>query len=83
MRIQYLRSSDPLPFTAAAIAPFPNSAHPVALRSQFKHSVVLARVLGHLQREIVIRRHFGDRRMVNFERFDPLGEIGGVSVDVD
>src|SRR5262245_7864836 len=86
MFIQYLRSSGPLPYTAAARAPlFLSKLDPSggALRSHFKHGVMFARVLCHLQPEIVIRPYFGDRRTVNFERFDPLGEIGGVSVDVD
>src|SRR5215475_59916 len=55
----------------------------VPLRSQFKHDVVLTRVLDHLLPEIVIRPHFADRRAINLQRFDLLGEIGGVSVDVD
>jgi hypothetical protein len=44
---------------------------------------VLARVVDHLQPEIVIRPHFGDWRMINLQRSDLLGEIGGVSMDVD
>ena len=55
----------------------------MALGSHFEHDVTLARVLDHLQPKIVIRPYFGDRRMINLQRFDLLGEIGGMSVDVD
>ena len=55
----------------------------MALGSHFEHDVMLARVLDHLQPKIVIRPYFGDRCMINLQRFDLLGEIGGVSVDVD
>ncbi|MGB8118304.1 MAG: hypothetical protein WCF56_06195, partial [Pseudolabrys sp.] len=39
---------------------------------------VLTRVV-----EIVLRPHFGRRRMVYLERFNLLAEIGGVSADMD
>ena len=35
------------------------------------------------QSEILVRCHFGDWCMINLQRFDPLGEIGGVSADMD
>ena len=44
---------------------------------------MLARVLHDLQSEIVVRCHFGDWCMINLQRFDLLGEIGGMSADVD
>jgi hypothetical protein len=40
-------------------------------------------VLNYLEAEIIIRFHFSRWRMVNFERFDSLAEIGGVSANVD
>ena len=54
-----------------------------ALRTHFEHDVVLARVLDHLQAEIVVRPHFSRRGMINLERLDLLAEIGGVPADVD
>ena len=45
----------------------------MALGSHFEHDVMLARVLDHLQPKIVIRPYFGDRRMINLQRFDFLG----------
>ena len=54
-----------------------------ALRLHFKYDVVLARVLYHLQPEIVFWSHFGDRRMINLQGFDLLLEISCVSPDVD
>ena len=44
---------------------------------------MLARVLDHLQAEIVIRSHFGRQRMINLEGLDLLAEIGGVPTDAD
>jgi len=44
---------------------------------------VFTRVFGHFQPEIVIWPNFADRRMINLQRFDLLGEIGGMSVDAD
>ena len=44
----------------------------------FEHDVVLARVLDHLQAEIVVRPYLGRRRMINLEGLDLLAEIGGV-----
>ena len=49
----------------------------------FEHDVVLARVLDHLQAEIVVRPYLGRRRMINLEGLDLLAEIGGVPTDVD
>jgi hypothetical protein len=46
-------------------------------------TVSCSHALNHLQPEIVIRPHFADRRTINLQRFDLLGEIGGMSVDVD
>jgi hypothetical protein len=51
---------------------------PGALRPHFENEVVLTRVV-----EIVLRPHFGRRRMVYLERFNLLAEIGGVSADMD
>jgi hypothetical protein len=56
---------------------------PAALRSHFKYDVVLARVLYHFEPEIVFWSHFSDRRMIDFQGFDLLREIGCVSQDVD
>ena len=44
---------------------------------------MFTRVLDDLQPKNGFRPHFGDRRMINLQRFDLLREIGGVSVDVD
>ena len=44
---------------------------------------MLARVLYHLQSEIVLWSDFSDRRMINLKRFDLLREIGCVSPDVN
>ena len=54
-----------------------------ALRLNFKYDVVLARVLYHLQPEIVFCSHFSDGRVIDLQRFDLLREIGCVSPDVD
>jgi hypothetical protein len=40
-------------------------------------------MLDHLQSEIVVRPDLGHWRMINLKGLDLLGEIGGVSVDVD
>ena len=37
----------------------------------------------HLQAEIVIRPHFGRRRMIDLKGLALLAKIGGVSADVD
>jgi hypothetical protein len=47
------------------------------------HDIVLTRVLGHLESEIVARSHFDRRRMIDLQRLDALAEIGGVSANVD
>ena len=60
-----------------------DTAFPAALRSHFKHDVVLARVLDHLQPEIVFCSHFSNWRVINLQGFNLLGEVGGVSPDVD
>src|SRR5579859_3691436 len=52
-------------------------------RSHFKHDVMLARMRDHLQAEIILGSHFGDRRMIDLQGLDLLGEIGGVSPDVN
>src|SRR5215467_6565508 len=77
-------SSVPIFVTAVMIASVVlPAACPAALRSHFVHDVVLARMLDHLQSEIVVRPDLGHWRMINLERFNPLSEIGGVSADVD
>jgi hypothetical protein len=40
-------------------------------------------MLDYLQPEIVVRPDLGHWRMINLEGLDLLGEIGGVSADVD
>jgi hypothetical protein len=59
------------------------SVFSVALGPHFVHDVVLAHVPDHLQAEIVVRPHFGRRRVINLEGPNSLAEIGGVSADVD
>jgi hypothetical protein len=49
----------------------------------FEDRVVFEHVLHHLYSEIIVRSHFGDWRAINLQRFDLLGEIGGMSADVD
>ena len=53
----------------------------MALRLHSVHDVMLTHVLAHLQTKIVIRPHFGYRRMINLERLNLL--VSGVSLDVD
>ena len=55
----------------------------VTLLPHLIHDVMLARMLDHLEAEIVVRPHFGRRRMINLKGLDSLAEIGGVSADVD
>jgi hypothetical protein len=55
----------------------------VALRLHSVNDVMLTHVLAHLQTKIVIRPHFGYRRMIDLERRNLLAEISGVSLDVD
>jgi len=56
---------------------------PAALRPHFENHIMLARVLDHLESEIIVRCHFGDWCMIDLQRFYLLGDIGGVSADVD
>src|SRR5262249_26196651 len=62
---------------------FGSLVRPAVLRSHSVHDVVLARMLDHLQSEIVVRPDLGHWRMINLKGLDLLGEIGGVAVDVD
>jgi len=54
-----------------------------ALRPHLEYNIVFAGVFDHFQSEIVFRPNFSYVRMFNLEGFNLLGEIGGMSADVD
>ena len=53
------------------------------LRPYLEYDVVFAGVFDHFQSKIVFRPNFSCSRMFNLEGFNLLGEIGGMSADVD
>ena len=56
---------------------------PALTGAHLVHLVVLARMLGHLEPEIVAWSYFVRRRMIDLQRLDALAEISGVPANVD